>query len=178
MSVQWLSQILDWDKFKLQYEVFGDSFERISETSGVPITSLRRVAQEEGWQRYMDNDESALSPYLAEMTKTARTKLRLAALSREIELFPLLMEAEFALLDKTRQAIREIDPFQVQAGTQLRALSQTINAISDRKIISLDEAEDFAGADATTWSVEIKPAKPDLQLVSVDQGLQAQVQEL
>lgn len=159
MSVQWLSQIIDWDKYKLQYEVMGDSLARIAATHGVSLDALQRIADEEGWRCRANDDGPALSHYLVGMVKTSRTKLKLAALMREIELFPSIMEAEYDLLDKVKLAIKDVDPYAPFAHQQLRALGQTIGSIAERKIIDLEDDNDFIDPEKHTWTVEVVEAR-------------------
>ena len=79
MSLAWISSVIDWDTCKIQYEVLGDSLDRIAATHGIPVESVRRIAREEEWKP-LEQTAAKLNEYLSDVLAKHRAKLSLAAL--------------------------------------------------------------------------------------------------
>lgn len=173
MSISWMSSVIDWDTCKIQYEVLGDSLERVAVTHGIPVESIRRIAQEENWTK-LPPTASNLNEYLGEVLDSHRAKLSLAGLYRDMELFPRVIQAENELLDKIVQAIGNVDAGDPRAPAALRALGQSLNAIAERKVAGASEEDDERVPVDKAWTVEIKRAEDrvdkamgDVKLASV-----------
>jgi hypothetical protein len=158
MSISWMSSVIDWDTCKIQYEVLGDSLDRVAITHGIPVESIRRIAQEENWTK-LPPTASNLNEYLGEVLDSHRAKLSLAGLYRDMELFPQIFKAEQDLLTKITQAITFIDVGDIRAPAALRALGQGLNAIAERKVAGASEEEDTRVPTDNAWTVEIKKAE-------------------
>jgi len=158
MSIAWLTAVIDWDTCKLQYEVLGDSLERVAETHELSVDAVRRVAKEEGWVPIDPNASSLqeMTNYLSDVRRSLQVKLDLASLYREIELFPKVTEIEDSLVGKIQSALSNIDTTDPRSAGALRALGQSLYAIADRK--NRYTSEDELGSDDTTYTVEIVKA--------------------
>jgi len=155
MSVAWLTSVIDWDTCKLQYEVLGDSLERVAETHNLSVIALQRVAEEENWQPINPDTTSVqdMTSYLSDVRRSLQVKLDLASLYREIEIFPKVTEIEDSLVEKIQSALRHIDVTDPRSAGALRALGQSLYAIADRK--NRYTSEDELGTDDTQYTVEI-----------------------
>lgn len=158
MSVAWLTSVIDWDTCKLQYEVLGDSLERVAETHNLSPDAVRRIAEEEGWAPIDPSTSSMqdMNTYLVEVRRSLQVKLDLASLYREIELFPKITAIEDKLVDKIDRTLQAIDTTDPRSAGALRALGQTLYAIAERK--DRYAADDELGSDDTTYTVEIVSA--------------------
>ena len=160
MSSNWISTVIDWDTCKIQYEILGDSLERIAQTHELPLSSIQRVATDEGWQQLSKdkNQDSAVPEYLKKTLNSFKIKLSFAAIYREMELFPKIAAAEDSLLEKIKSAIHLVDVSDPRAASSLRALGQGLNAIAERKTMDIfEELGDGEDVD-TQWTVEVKKA--------------------
>ena len=158
MSTQWLTNVIDWDTCKLQYEVLGDSLERVAETHNLSPEAVQRVAESEGWTP-IDEESTTLqsmTSYLTDVRRSLQVKLDLASLYREIELFPKIIQIEDSLVEKIRQAVSKVDTDDPRSAGALRALGQSLYAIAERK--QRYSADDELGQDDTTYTVEIVSA--------------------
>jgi len=164
MGLPWVTTVIDWDTCKIQYEMLGDSLQRVAATHGVSLEALERVAEEEEWKQ-LTPSAKGVQEYLANELAGHRAKLSLAAIYRDMNMFPRIVEAESALLDKIVSAIALVDPGDPKAGNALRALGQGLNAIAERKVVgAVDEAQD-EGPQDTNWTIEVKEASSALSLV-------------
>jgi len=158
MSVAWLTSVIDWDTCKLQFEVLGDSLERVAETHSLSPEAVRRVATEENWKPINPDTTSLqeMTSYLADVRRSLQVKLDLASLYREIELFPKVTEIEDTLVEKIRVALNNVDTTDPRSAGALRALGQTLYSIAERK--NKYSVDDELGQDDTTYTVEIVSA--------------------
>ena len=159
MSVFWMSSVIDWDTCKIQHEVLGDSLERVAITHGIQLESVKRIAEDEGWTP-LKPTAANLNTYLSDILDSHRAKLALAALYRDMELFPKVVLAENALLEKIMAAIGLIDPGEPKAAAALKALGQGLNAIADRQLHDTGpDADDGELPEDLNWTVEVKKAE-------------------
>lgn len=161
MSLPWMTSVIDWDTCKVEYEVLGDSLERIAAVHEVSLSSLKRVAEEENWVPAKEST-APLEEYLKGMINAHRAKLTLAALYREMQVFPRVIAAEDSLLTKINSAIEKVDLDSPYAPQALRALGQSLSAITERRLISTAIDEDDAPPMDTTWTtVIVDPAEQE-----------------
>lgn len=155
MSVAWLTSVIDWDTCKLQYEVLGDSLERVAETHNLSPSSVRRVAEEENWQPIDPSNATLqdMTSYLVDVRRSLQVKLDLASLYREIELFPKITSIEDKLVEKIRSAVNSVDTTDPRSASALRALGQSLYAIAERK--NKYAADDELSQEDTNYTVEI-----------------------
>lgn len=164
MSLPWMSTVIDWDTCKIQYEMLGDSLERVAATHNIQLTALTRVAEDEDWKQLAPTTEG-VQDYLSKELSGHKAKLSLAAIYRDMEMFPRIVDAESALLDKIVSAIAMVDVGDPKAANSLRALGQGLNAIAERQVTGASEEAGVDDVVDTNWTIEVKEAKPSLELV-------------
>lgn len=151
----WLTTIIDWDTCKLQYEVLGDSLERVAEVHGIPLQSLQRIAEEEGWKKLdPSTSQSEITDYLVEVKRSIQVKLDLAKLYREAQLFPRITDLEDRIIDRAETIIANLDTTDVRAANALRALAQTLHAIADRGN-KYTEDDALLSSEDKTYTIEV-----------------------
>jgi hypothetical protein len=134
--------LLDFDTAKIQYELLGDSFAKISATQNIAVDSLERVAAAENWTRLRPSAK-AYQTYLAGILNSHRAKISLAMLYRELEMFPHVAELETLLIGKLLQTAHNIDPFNDKAPQQLKSLTSALNSITERQEVIKKQLADL-----------------------------------
>ena len=140
--------LLDFDTAKIQFELLGDSFPKISAGLNIAVEALERVSSAEGWEKIKPTT-AAYNLYLAGMLNSHRAKISLALLYRELEMFPQVAQLETILLHKLNQAAGNVDPYDPKAPQQLRHLTGSLNSITDRQVVIKKQlAEIFSAPEA------------------------------
>jgi len=158
MSQDWMATVVDWDTYRIQYEVMGDSLRKIAYMHDIPYESLKQVAEEEGWSQEPPSPEN-LKKHLKDVIQLHKSKLTLAALYRDMALFPELNKIEGELISKLKATLGELDPADPKTPNALRALAQTVSALTDRKIINASVQHDEYSDEDFDWTIEIVEAK-------------------
>ena len=134
--------LLDFDTAKIQFELLGDSFTKISAVQNIAVDSLERVATAEGWQRVRPSAK-AYQSYLAGVLNSHRAKISLAMLYRELEMFPHVAELETLLIGKLLQTAHSIDPRDSKAPSNLKSLTSALNSITERQEVMKKQMADL-----------------------------------
>lgn len=145
--------ILDFDTAKIQYELLGDSFPKISAVLNIAVDSLERVALAEDWTR-LKPTAAAYNTYLAKILNSHRAKISLTMLYRELEMFPHVAELENLLLNKLYNTANNINPFDHRAPQALRALTQAMNSITGRQDLMKQHLSNLFSEDAPPQGVQ------------------------
>ena len=164
----YFESIIDWDTCKIQYELLGESLDRIAAIHGIAVDSLQRVSAEEKWRRTDDYDA-----YLNSTEDVIRRKLKLAVLLRDMDLFPQVTAIENTIIQKVQQTCQNIVATDPKAAGQLRALGQCLNSLLDRpmpQLIVNTSGEKINPRDLM-WEVEIKDVEEKLEQVAQQQGI-------
>ena len=147
--------LMDFDTAKIQYELLGDSFPKISAGLNIAVDSLQRVSDAEGWQR-IKSTTSAYNNYLAGILNSHRAKISLAMLYRELEMFPQVAQLETVLLHKLMQAAGNVDPYDPKAPQQLRHLTGSMNSITERQVVIKKQLAEIFSDPAAPQGVQTK----------------------
>ena len=122
---------LDFDTARIQYELLGDPFQKISINLEIAVDALERVATAEGWKR-IPQTPASYKNYLVDVLGTHQSKISLAAIYRETMLFPKVAQVEDLLVEKIYQTADRISPHDTKSPTALRALSNALDIIVQR----------------------------------------------
>ena len=133
---------IDWNLLKIQYEVFGVSFDDLAHQYGTSIAALEYAAEERGWKRLpvaagMNQWQEQPENITDEILDGVRHRLKLLDTIKQSTFSPQYVALEAAILGKLESLVSALDTSLPTASTQLKGVAEVMGMLRERSSAQL-----------------------------------------
>ena len=112
---------MDWKQIKREYIAGGTSYRKLCDKYGVPLSTMKRIAHDEGWVELRDQCKSKSATKIVEIES-----------DKNAERMRKLLNVADELLDVVEKAVKEMQTGELALDrTALKSLSSTMKDIKD-----------------------------------------------